>query len=72
MGRTPCCEKEHTNKGAWTKEEDQRLTDYIGRYGEGYWRSLPKAAGGDAIPFLFLFIFIFFSSSICRKLLFFC
>nr|GMC98733.1 myb-related protein 308-like [Ipomoea batatas] len=25
MGRSPCCEKEHTNKGAWTKEEDERL-----------------------------------------------
>ncbi|KAL5206577.1 hypothetical protein ABZP36_034786 [Zizania latifolia] len=25
MGRSPCCEKAHTNKGAWTKEEDDRL-----------------------------------------------
>ncbi|XP_031391498.1 transcription repressor MYB6-like [Punica granatum] len=45
MGRSPCCEKAHTNKGAWTKEEDQRLIDYIRRHGEGCWRSLPKAAG---------------------------
>ncbi|KAE8682227.1 MYB330 protein [Hibiscus syriacus] len=45
MGRSPCCEKAHTNKGAWTKEEDQRLTDYIRIHGEGCWRSLPKAAG---------------------------
>ncbi|KAF5751764.1 hypothetical protein HS088_TW02G00782 [Tripterygium wilfordii] len=45
MGRTPCCEKEHTNKGAWTKEEDERLINYIKAYGEGCWRSLPKAAG---------------------------
>lgn len=45
MGRSPCCEKEHTNKGAWTKEEDQRLMDYIRVHGEGCWRSLPKAAG---------------------------
>ncbi|KAI4320194.1 hypothetical protein MLD38_033700 [Melastoma candidum] len=45
MGRSPCCEKEHTNKGAWTKEEDQRLVDYIHVHGEGCWRSLPKAAG---------------------------
>ncbi|KAL2347137.1 hypothetical protein Fmac_001137 [Flemingia macrophylla] len=45
MGRSPCCEKEHTNKGAWTKEEDQRLINYIKRNGEGCWRSLPKAAG---------------------------
>ncbi|XP_059452045.1 transcription repressor MYB6-like [Corylus avellana] len=45
MGRSPCCEKAHTNKGAWTKEEDQRLIDYIRAHGEGCWRSLPKSAG---------------------------
>ncbi|KDP22699.1 hypothetical protein JCGZ_02792 [Jatropha curcas] len=45
MGRSPCCEKEHTNKGAWTKEEDERLVNYIKAHGEGCWRSLPKAAG---------------------------
>ncbi|CAI9766476.1 unnamed protein product [Fraxinus pennsylvanica] len=45
MGRSPCCEKQHTNKGAWTKEEDERLVNYIKRHGEGCWRSLPKAAG---------------------------
>ncbi|XP_034918624.1 transcription repressor MYB6 [Populus alba] len=45
MGRSPCCEKEHTNKGAWTKEEDERLVNYIKSHGEGCWRSLPKAAG---------------------------
>uniref|UniRef100_A0A6N2MF69 Uncharacterized protein n=1 Tax=Salix viminalis TaxID=40686 RepID=A0A6N2MF69_SALVM len=44
MGRSPCCEKEHTNKGAWTKEEDGRLINYIKSHGEGCWRSLPKAA----------------------------
>ncbi|CAL4911356.1 unnamed protein product [Urochloa decumbens] len=45
MGRSPCCEKAHTNKGAWTREEDQRLVAYIKAHGEGCWRSLPKAAG---------------------------
>ncbi|KAM3204740.1 Myb-related protein Hv1 [Capsicum annuum] len=45
MGRSPCCEKAHTNKGAWTKEEDERLIDYIRAHGEGCWRALPKAAG---------------------------
>ncbi|KAL8166684.1 hypothetical protein V2J09_008183 [Rumex salicifolius] len=45
MGRSPCCEKEHTNKGAWTKEEDDRLINYIKSHGEGCWRSLPKSAG---------------------------
>ncbi|XP_054806960.1 transcription factor MYB8-like [Prosopis cineraria] len=45
MGRSPCCEKQHTNKGAWTKDEDQRLINYITLHGQGSWRSLPKAAG---------------------------
>ncbi|KAI3442467.1 uncharacterized protein J3R85_001227 [Psidium guajava] len=45
MGRSPCCEKAHTNKGAWTKEEDDKLVAYIRAHGEGCWRSLPKAAG---------------------------
>ncbi|TKV99687.1 hypothetical protein SEVIR_8G059700v4 [Setaria viridis] len=45
MGRSPCCEQAHTNKGAWTKEEDQRLIAYIKAHGEGCWRSLPRAAG---------------------------
>ncbi|KAL0432126.1 UNVERIFIED_CONTAM: Myb-related protein [Sesamum latifolium] len=31
--------------GAWTKEEDERLINYIRAHGEGNWRSLPKAAG---------------------------
>ncbi|KAL0920727.1 hypothetical protein M5K25_009890 [Dendrobium thyrsiflorum] len=45
MGRSPCCEKAHTNKGAWTREEDERLIAHIRTHGEGSWRSLPKAAG---------------------------
>ncbi|XP_022852246.1 myb-related protein 330-like [Olea europaea var. sylvestris] len=46
MGRSPCCELEaHTNKGTWTKEEDELLVNYIALHGEGCWRSLPKAAG---------------------------
>ncbi|KAG6503380.1 myb-related protein 308-like [Zingiber officinale] len=45
MGRSPCCDQPHTNKGAWTREEDDRLVAYIQAHGEGCWRSLPKAAG---------------------------
>ncbi|XWS29184.1 hypothetical protein CRYUN_Cryun24cG0006800 [Craigia yunnanensis] len=45
MGRSPCCEKGHTKKGAWTREEDECLMAYIQAHGEGRWRSLPKAAG---------------------------
>jgi len=45
MGRSPCCEKAHTNKGAWTREEDERLAAHVRAHGEGCWRSLPTAAG---------------------------
>ncbi|GMH26248.1 hypothetical protein Nepgr_028091 [Nepenthes gracilis] len=43
--RKPCCEKQETNKGAWSKQEDQKLIDYIYKHGEGCWRTLPQAAG---------------------------
>ncbi|CAL9108057.1 MYB-like transcription factor 4 [Musa acuminata AAA Group] len=42
--RNPC-DKRGTNRGAWSKEEDRKLIDYIRLHGEGCWRSLPKAAG---------------------------
>jgi len=45
MGRAPCCANGDRNKGVWTKEEDDRLIQYIQAHGEGCWRSLPKAAG---------------------------
>ncbi|CAL1393930.1 unnamed protein product [Linum trigynum] len=32
-------------KGAWSKEEDEKLRDYILRYGHWNWRQLPKFAG---------------------------
>ncbi|KAK4741004.1 hypothetical protein SAY87_024592 [Trapa incisa] len=43
--RKPCCDKEGNNKGAWSKQEDHKLVEYIRAHGEGSWRSLPKAAG---------------------------
>ncbi|EPS67924.1 hypothetical protein M569_06849, partial [Genlisea aurea] len=32
-------------KGPWTREEDQKLLDYIQKHGHGSWRSLPSKAG---------------------------
>lgn len=43
--RKPCGHKEDNNSGAWSKQEDQKLIDYIQTHGEGRWRSIPKAAG---------------------------
>ncbi|KAI3451818.1 hypothetical protein Pfo_008483 [Paulownia fortunei] len=37
--------KKHNTVGAWTKQEDQKLIDYIKIHGEGCWSTLPKAAG---------------------------
>ena len=62
MGRKPCCDKAHTNRGAWTKEEDDRLIEYIRMNGHGSWRSLPKAAGAYAQNFSFFFLLLFFCS----------
>ncbi|CAN0888623.1 Transcription factor MYB111 [Linum grandiflorum] len=45
MGRAPCCDKVGLKRGRWTAEEDQILTAYIRRHGDGNWRSLPKEAG---------------------------
>ncbi|WRX13569.1 SANT/Myb domain - like 10 [Theobroma cacao] len=43
--RKPCCDKQDTNKGAWSKQEDEKLINYIQKHGEGCWRTLPQAAG---------------------------
>ncbi|KAF5727718.1 transcription repressor MYB4-like [Tripterygium wilfordii] len=43
--RKPCCDKQDTNKGSWSKQEDQKLIDYIRKHGEGCWRTLPQSAG---------------------------
>ncbi|KAG6496432.1 myb-related protein Zm38-like [Zingiber officinale] len=43
--RNPCCDKQPPNRGAWSKEEDEKLINYIAIHGEVSWRSLPKAAG---------------------------
>ncbi|XP_057773410.1 transcription repressor MYB5-like [Salvia miltiorrhiza] len=41
----PCCTKVGLKRGSWTAEEDELLSNYIKREGEGRWRTLPKKAG---------------------------
>nr|XP_023923447.1 transcription factor MYB51-like [Quercus suber] len=43
--KTPCCSKVGIKRGPWTPEEDEILSNYIKREGEGRWRTLPKRAG---------------------------
>ncbi|KAK3003019.1 hypothetical protein RJ639_020174 [Escallonia herrerae] len=45
MVRTPFFDKNGLKKGAWSKEEDDKLRAYIQRYGHWNWRQLPKFAG---------------------------
>lgn len=45
MVRTTSCEKTGLMRGAWTPEEDRRLSSYIKKYGHWNWRELPMYAG---------------------------
>ncbi|PIN14881.1 Transcription factor, Myb superfamily [Handroanthus impetiginosus] len=45
MGRHSCCAKQKLKKGLWSPEEDEKLYNYITRYGVGCWSSVPKLAG---------------------------
>ncbi|TVU15067.1 hypothetical protein EJB05_38569, partial [Eragrostis curvula] len=46
MGCKACQKpKVQYRKGLWSPEEDQKLRDYIVRYGHGCWSSLPAKAG---------------------------
>ncbi|KAK2379854.1 transcription factor MYB14 [Trifolium repens] len=38
-------DKNGVKKGAWSKEEDECLSDYIHKHGHSNWRQLPKLAG---------------------------
>lgn len=51
MGRTPCCSKEGLNRGAWTANEDQILSDYIKAHGGGKWGRIPKETGKSTFYF---------------------
>ncbi|KAK9747856.1 hypothetical protein RND81_02G019100 [Saponaria officinalis] len=46
MGRNSCCAKQKImRKGLWSPEEDEKLNNYIARFGVGCWSSIPKLAG---------------------------
>ncbi|OAY35266.1 hypothetical protein MANES_12G085900v8 [Manihot esculenta] len=45
MVRTTAVDKNGLKKGSWNKEEDDKLRDYIQKYGHWNWRELPKYAG---------------------------
>jgi len=45
MVRAPFYDKNGLKKGAWSREEDDKLRAYVQRYGHSNWRQLPKFAG---------------------------
>ncbi|KAJ7945825.1 Myb transcription factor [Quillaja saponaria] len=45
MGRHSSCIKEKLRKGLWSPEEDEKLFNYITRFGVGCWSSVPNLAG---------------------------
>ncbi|XP_072976618.1 transcription factor MYB61-like [Typha angustifolia] len=45
MARHSCCYKQKLRKGLWSPEEDEKLAEYITKYGHGCWSSVPKQAG---------------------------
>lgn len=45
MVRAPFYDKNGLKKGAWSREEDERLRAFVQRYGHSNWRQLPKFAG---------------------------
>ncbi|CAA2969545.1 transcription factor MYB61-like isoform X2 [Olea europaea var. sylvestris] len=45
MGRHSCTEKEKLRKGLWSPDEDEKLSNFITRFGVGCWSSVPKLAG---------------------------
>lgn len=54
-------EREHVNKGAWTKEEDEILSKHITEHGVTNWKYLPRDAG---ISISFIFHLISFGANI--------
>ncbi|GLJ38292.1 hypothetical protein SUGI_0779530 [Cryptomeria japonica] len=45
VGGQARCQEDAVKKGPWSQEEDQKLTEYINKYGHGNWRNLPKLVG---------------------------
>lgn len=67
MGRHSCCLKQKLRKGLWSPEEDEKLYNYITRFGVGCWSSVPKLAG-NLLPSLSLsshLYLIFLLSILC-------
>ena len=45
MVRAPYFDKNGVKKGAWSREEDDKLREHVEKYGLWNWREIPKFAG---------------------------
>ena len=51
MGCKSCQKpKAQHRKGLWSPEEDQKLRDFIVRYGHSCWSTVPVKAGENCLP----------------------
>lgn len=45
MGRYTEMRRPKVKKGLWSPEEDEKLYNYVSRFGVGCWSTVPKLAG---------------------------
>lgn len=45
MVRAPVVDENGLKRGAWSLEEDHKLTAYVEKYGPWKWRQVPRLAG---------------------------
>lgn len=57
MVKPPTFDSNGMKKGAWSKEEDERLRAYVDQFGHHNWRLLPSSAGELNFPIRVFFNF---------------
>nr|UED89765.1 R2R3-Myb2 transcription factor [Pinus massoniana] len=45
MGRHLCCNQQKVKRGLWSPDEDEKLINYITKYGYGCWSEVPEKSG---------------------------
>lgn len=56
MVKSAYYDKNGLKKGAWSPAEDNKLREYVQRYGHWNWRELPKFAGMKMNSFFYFFL----------------
>lgn len=53
MVKPPTFDSNGMKRGAWSKEEDERLSAFVHEYGHNNWRLLPSLAGKSVEALIF-------------------